>query len=119
MQSECHKCGAPTAQGEPFCGRCGAVVGMRDPARRPEDTSPSFAPTVAGKPPGGAAARVTHAAPKRAARPPRTPARAQTKTRASAGATASGPGSARHFVVGFVAVLLVLLLLWLWTNSGV
>ena len=107
MQTECHKCGAPTTQGEPFCGRCGAVVGMRDPARRPEDASPSFAPTVVGKPPKAAAA-------KRSPRPPQT----QTKAPTKADADARGAGGARYFVVGFVAVLLFLLLLWLWTNAG-
>ncbi len=112
MQSECHKCGAPTAQGEPFCGRCGAVVGMRDPAGRPEDASPSFAPTVAGKP-----ARAAHAAPKQAPRPPQAPTNSPTKTRATA-VVGARDGGTRYFAAGFVAVLLGLLLLWLWTNSG-
>jgi hypothetical protein len=109
MQTECHKCGAPTTQGEPFCGRCGAVIGMRDSARRPEDASPSFAPTVAGKPP-----KAARAAAKQSPRPTQT----QTKTPTTAGANARDGGGALYFVVGFVAVLLLLLLLWLWTNAG-
>jgi len=109
MQTECHKCGAPTGQGEPFCGRCGAVVGMRDSARRPEDASPSFAPTVVGKPP-----KAAHAAPKQA---PRTP-QIQTKTPTRPDSGTRDGGGARYFVAGFAAVLLVLLLLWLWTKAG-
>ena len=84
---------------------------MRDSARRPEDASPSFAPTVTGKPPRAAAA-------KRSPRPPQTRTKTPATKPTGAGANDRAAGGAVYLVVGFVGVLLVLLLLWLWTNAG-
>ncbi|HEV2863254.1 MAG TPA: zinc ribbon domain-containing protein [Pyrinomonadaceae bacterium] len=116
MENKCHKCGAPVKTGEPFCGRCGAVVGMRDAAAKPDQSSPDFAATVVGKQP--AKRRPTSPAITKERTVPADLA-AATRPRPEAG-KGGGGSSARYAVIGFVAVLLVggLLLLLLWLNSG-
>jgi hypothetical protein len=106
-ENECHKCGAAVAAGEPFCGRCGAVVGMHDAAPKTSDTSADFARTVVGKARKGAPRRTAPAPPRQAAG-------------RTAVERAAGGSNARYAAIGFVVVLLVggLLLLWLWTNSN-
>jgi len=116
MDNKCHKCGAPVAAGEPFCGRCGAVVGMRDAAPKPDQSSPNFAATIVGKVPP--ARRPTSPGITKERPSPETeaaPARPSPET-----AKAGGGSSTRYAVIGFVAVLVVggLILLLLWLNSG-
>ena len=114
MDNKCHKCGAPAAAGEPFCGRCGAVVGMRDAAPKPDESSPNFAATVVGKIPPARRPTSPGITKERAA--PATPPAPPRPGPAKAG----GGSSTRYAVIGFVAVLLVggLILLLLWLNSG-
>ena len=116
MDNKCHKCGAPVAAGEPFCGRCGAVVGMRDAAPKPDQSSPNFAATVVGKQPPSRRPTSPGVTKERAAPPaPRPPA-----GHAEAAGKAGGASGTRYAVIGFVVVLLLggLVLLLLWLNSG-
>ncbi|HLM55638.1 MAG TPA: zinc ribbon domain-containing protein [Pyrinomonadaceae bacterium] len=117
MENKCHKCGAPVAAGEPFCGRCGAVVGMRDAAPKPDQSSPDFAATVVGKQPTTKRRPTSPGITKERALPPEAAAPPRPRPEAP---RAGGGSSARYAVIGFVAVLLVggLLLLLLWFNSG-
>ena len=118
MENKCHKCGAPVASGEPFCGRCGAVVGMRDAAPKPDQSSPDFAATFVGKQPATKRRPTSPGITKERTMPPHESS-APAGTRPEAG-RAGGGSRARYAVIGFVAVLLVggLLLLLLWLNSG-
>lgn len=117
MENKCHKCGAPVGAGEPFCGRCGAVVGMRDAAPKPDQSSPDFAATVIGKQPPTKRRPTSPGITKERTLPPEVAAPTGPRPEAPG---AGGGSSARHAVIGFVAVLLVggLLLLLLWLNSG-
>lgn len=78
METLCGKCGASLRDGQAFCTKCGAVVGMSD-ARRAEDSSPNLAATIIGhklpamQTPRREAPPVSQSAERAPARAPRTP----------------------------------------------
>lgn len=117
MENKCHKCGAPVAAGEPFCGRCGAVVGMRDAAPKPDQSSPDFAATIIGKQPAAKRRPTSPGVTKERTLPPEAAAPPRPRPEAPG---AGGGSSTSYAVIGFVAVLLLggLILLLLWFNSG-
>lgn len=48
MEITCHKCGARAAEGQAFCSKCGAVIGMAD-ASGGDDASWNMAATMVGQ----------------------------------------------------------------------
>jgi hypothetical protein len=110
METRCQKCGAPANADQPFCSKCGAVVGMSDAGQSRGEGWDMAATVVGQKLPPMSQPRSSAAAaqPSRAVQADATPAPA-----------ASGGNTVLLAVIGFVAVLLIggLLILLLYLNS--
>lgn len=125
MQQTCQKCGAEVNAEQAFCSKCGAVVGMGDAAAREGGDEWDMASTFVSKKPGKAPQHRPSTTGERArpvtadrAAPPAAPAPAQTP--APAAKPADGGGNSRLYaLIGFVAVLIVgvLLILLFYLNS--
>jgi hypothetical protein len=109
METRCQKCDAPADTEQPFCSKCGAVVGMSD-AGQSRGEGWDMAATVVGQklPPMSQPRSSAAAQPSRPVQADAPPAPA---TR--------GGNTVLLAVIGFVAVLLIggLLILLLYLNS--
>lgn len=123
MQQTCQKCGAEVKAEQAFCSKCGAVVGMGDAGARKGGDEWDMASTFVSKKPGTAPLHRPGATGERArpvtadrAAPPAAPASAQTP--APAPTPARGKNTMLFALIGFVAVLIVgVLLILLFMNS--
>ena len=108
MESRCQKCGAGLAADQAFCPKCGAVVGMSGADAQSRDEGWDMASTMmAQQSPPSAPRRPTAERAAQAARPD-----------AEAAPPAPRGNSVLLAVIGFVAVLLVgLLVLLLYLNA--
>lgn len=123
MQQTCQKCGAEVNPEQAFCSKCGAVVGMGDAGARKGGDEWDMASTFVSKKPGTAPLHRPGATGERArpvtadrAAPPAAPAPATTTP---ATTPARGKNTMLFALIGFVAVLIVgvLLILLFYMNS--
>lgn len=121
MQQTCQKCGAEVKPEQAFCSKCGAVVGMGDAGARKGGDEWDMASTFVSKKPGTAPLHRPGATGERAR--PVTADRAATPaapatTPAPAPTPARGSSKMLFALIGFVAVLIVgVLLILLFMNS--
>ena len=128
MQQSCEKCGAEVTPEQAFCSKCGAVVGMGDAAARKGGDEWDMASTFVSKKPGTAplhrpgatGERVRPVTGDRAAPTPAPTPAEPTPAPAPAPAPARGSNTMLFALIGFVAVLIVgvLLILLFYLNSG-
>jgi hypothetical protein len=109
METRCEKCGASVNAEQPFCSKCGAVVGMAG-AKPKRDEGWDMVATVVGKKGDALPSPSKPTAPK-----PRASRTDATHTQAAPVApTARGSNTVMLAVIGFVVVLLIGgLLIWL------
>lgn len=127
MQQSCQKCGAEVNPEQAFCSKCGAVVGMGDATASKGGDEWDMASTFVSKKPGTAPLHRPGASGERA-RPvtgersaaPTAPAPTPAPRPAPAPAPARGSNTMLFALIGFVAVLIVgvLLILLFYLNSG-
>lgn len=126
MQQSCQKCGAEVNAEQAFCSKCGAVVGMGDAAASKGGDEWDMASTFVSKKPGTAPLHRPGATGERVRSPVTgdraapTPAPISAPTPAPAPAPARGSNTMLFALIGFVAVLIVgvLLILLFYLNSG-
>jgi hypothetical protein len=124
MQQSCQKCGAEVTPEQAFCSKCGAVVGMGDAGARAGGDEWDMASTFVSKKPGDAplhrpGATGERARPVTAERAAQPAAPESAPTPAPAPTPARGSNTKLFALIGFVAVLIVgvLLILLFYLNS--